>query len=177
MHHAQPSPTACEPLHADATGHDPVIIPGPDPPLERPSPEDPFQDQYCFFYGTLQDPDTLRQVLGWPRSPPILRRARVFGYEIQLWGPYPALVDKPCHSVNGMVSEPLSTIQLDRLAAYETDRYRRQSCSIEILNDDDEVVKTIEGVCFVWNGPLDKLRAGKFDLKEWRKDKLLQMLD
>ncbi|KAJ5404865.1 hypothetical protein N7465_006149 [Penicillium sp. CMV-2018d] len=141
-------------------------------------PRDPFQREYCFFYGTLMDPHTLSQVLKSSKRPPVLRHARVIGFEIKLWGPYPALLSgKPLRSVDGMAYEILSQTQLDRLAAYETDKYQLRPCLIELLNDDDSIEETVEGVTFMWNGQRDELREGTFDLKRWKKEKQLGDLD
>ncbi|KAJ5616167.1 hypothetical protein N7537_001281 [Penicillium hordei] len=66
-------------------------------------PIDPSQREYCFFYGTLMDPHTLCQVLKSSERPPIMRRARVIGFEIKLWGPYTALLDgEPFLTVEGV---------------------------------------------------------------------------
>jgi hypothetical protein len=99
-----------------------------------------------------------------------MRRARVRGYQIKLWGPYPALVDGEVNQpVNGIMCEILSQTHMDRLVAYETDKYRLEYCFIDILNDDDSVKKTINGVSFMWNGEEDELQPGTFDLKEWKR--------
>lgn len=45
-----------------------------------------------------------------------------------------------------MVYEILSQTELDRLAAYETDKYQLRPCFLEFLNDDDSVEMTMEGV-------------------------------
>ncbi|KAJ5473546.1 hypothetical protein N7475_003112 [Penicillium sp. IBT 31633x] len=110
------------------------------------------------------------------KATPALRRARVVGFEIKL--SYPALVDgEPLHSVDGMVYEISSQTQVNRLAAYETDRYRLRSCLIGLLNDDNGIQRTIEGVSFMWNGEQDELREGTFNLKRWKKEKQLGDLD
>lgn len=51
-------------------------------------------EMYYFFYGTLQHPDRLREVLGLPADAPLpeSRPARVRRYRTSLWGQYPALV-------------------------------------------------------------------------------------
>ncbi|KAJ5146109.1 uncharacterized protein N7515_000673 [Penicillium bovifimosum] len=154
----------------------------PSPPWdssdENPWPEDSIRDEYCFLYGTLMDPDTLSKVLGSSIPPLMMRPARVIGYQVKLWGPYPALLDdKPLHPVVGMVCGVLSPTQLDRLAAYETDKYHLQGCLIDVLNDDGSTEKTIEGVSFMWNGRQDELREGTFDLKQWRKERQLSELE
>ncbi|KAJ5787245.1 hypothetical protein N7457_002235 [Penicillium paradoxum] len=130
----------------------------PDSSAEDGWHREPFQRGYCFFYGTLMNPHTLSQVLKLSTPPPVMRRARVIGFEIRLWGPYPALVDgKPLHQVDGMACELLSPTQLDRLAAYETDKYSLMTCLIDLLNDDGSTARTIEGVAFMWNGQQDEL--------------------
>lgn len=78
----------------------------PDNSPEDGWPRDPFRREYCFFYGTLMDPHTLSQVLKSSERPSVMRRARVIGYEIKRWGPYPALLDgEPLRSVDGMAYE------------------------------------------------------------------------
>ncbi|KAJ6190654.1 hypothetical protein N7519_000675 [Penicillium mononematosum] len=49
------------------------------------------------------------------KATPVMRRARVTGFEIKLWGPYPALLGKPLHSVECVACEIVSQTQLDRL--------------------------------------------------------------
>ncbi|PKY05123.1 hypothetical protein P168DRAFT_235402, partial [Aspergillus campestris IBT 28561] len=137
-----------------------------------------FQRGYCFLYGTLMDPQTLCRVLKLSRPEPVMRRAKVVGYETKLWGPYPALVDgEPLCSVDGMACEIFSRTQLDRLAEYETDKYRLRACLIQLLDDDDETVKTVEGVTSMWDGRHEELREGTFDLREWKKENQLRDLD
>ena len=134
--------------------------------------------EYCFFYGTLMDPHTLCQVLKSSERPHVMRRARVIGFEIKLWGPYPALLNgESLRSVDGTAYEILSQTELDRLEAYETDKYQLIPCFSDLLNDDDSVEKTIEGVAFMRDGKQDELREGTFDLKQWKKEKQLGDLD
>ncbi|KAJ6093035.1 hypothetical protein N7486_008324 [Penicillium sp. IBT 16267x] len=167
-------------LNHSASGHDSTqsMSTPPTSSQEGSTPADPFERQYCFFYGTLMDPETLSQVLRTSDSLPIMSRARVIGYDVKLWGPYPALIDgKPLRPVDGMVFEILSKTQLDRLMSYETDNYQLQSCLIDILNHDNSVISTVDGVTFIWNGQQDELQEGKFDLKQWKKEKRLRDLD
>ncbi|KAJ5230719.1 hypothetical protein N7489_011427 [Penicillium chrysogenum] len=180
MRNTRPSPTARKFIR-DNTSADPPrpsLLPSSDNSAEDSWPQDPIRDKYCFFYGTLMDPDVLSRVLGSSKPLPIMRPARIIGYEIKLWGPYPALVDnKPLHPVDGIVCGLLSPTQLDRLAAYETDKYHLRACLINVLNNDGNTEKTIEGASFMWNGRQDELREGTFDLKQWRKDRQLRKLD
>ncbi|OQE87196.1 hypothetical protein PENNAL_c0020G01362 [Penicillium nalgiovense] len=104
------------------------------------------------------DPHMLSQALKLLEQPPVMGRARVTGFEIKLWGPYPAPLEKPLHSVEGVACEILSQMQLDRLAAYETDKYRLRPCLIDLLDSDDNIQKDIEGVTFMWNGQQNELR-------------------
>ena len=166
-------------MRADASADPPrlSLLPPGDNSAETSWPQDPIRDEYCFFYGTLMDPDTLSKVLGSSKPLPMMRPARIIGYEIKLWGPYPALLDKPLNPVDGIVCGLLSPTQLDRLAAYETDKYHLQACLIDVLNHDGSTQKTIEGVSFMWNGRQNELREGTFDLKQWRKEKQLRELD
>lgn len=65
------------------------------------------------------NPKTLSRVLNLPNRDPIMRRARVRGYQIKLWGPYLTLVDgEPNQPVNGMMCKILSQARMDLLAAY-----------------------------------------------------------
>ncbi|CAG8166327.1 unnamed protein product [Penicillium olsonii] len=156
----------------------PTLLPAGDDSAENSWPQDPIRDEYCFFYGTLMDPDTLCKVLGLSRPPLLMRPARIIGYQIKLWGPYPALLDdKPLNPVDGMVCGLLSPARLDRLRSYESNKYQLQGCLINILNDDGSTEKTIEGVSFMWNGRPDELRGGSFDPKQWGKDIQLRETD
>ncbi|KAJ5840531.1 uncharacterized protein N7525_005719 [Penicillium rubens] len=111
MRNTRPSPTARKFIR-DNTSADPPspsLLPSSDNSAEDSWPQDPIRDKYCFFYGTLMDPDILSKVLRSSKPLPIMRPARITGYEIKLWGPYPALVDdKPLHPVDGMVCGLLS---------------------------------------------------------------------
>ncbi|KAJ5514419.1 hypothetical protein N7463_003971 [Penicillium fimorum] len=180
MRNTRPSPMVRKFIRANASADPPrpSLLPSSDNFAQNSWPQDPIRDEYCFFYGILMDLDTLSKDLGSSKPPPIMRPARIIGYEIKLWGPYPALLyGKPLHLVDGMVCGHLSPTQLDRLAAYETDKYPLQACLINVLNDDGSTEKTIEGVSFMWNGRQDELRRGTFDLKQWRKHRQLRGLD
>lgn len=54
--------------------------------------------------------------------------------------------------------------EVERLAAYETEMYRREGCWIWF---GDGYGEAMEGVTFVWDGERSLLREGRFDLKEW----------
>ncbi|KAJ5175666.1 uncharacterized protein N7482_001543 [Penicillium canariense] len=167
-------------LNHSASGHESTesLRASPNSSEEGSAPADFFERQYCFVYGTLMDPETLSQVLRTSHSLPIMSRARVIGYEIKPWGPYPALVDGESRQpVDGMAFEILSKTQLDRLVSYETEIYQLQPCLIDILEHDSSVERTVDGVTFMWNGQRAELQEGKFDLKDWKKEKRLRELD
>lgn len=57
-------------------------------------------------------------------------------------------------------------------------RRRNTSLSlIDILNQQNKVERTVDGVTFMWNGQQNELQEGKFDLKQWKKEKRLRELD
>ncbi|KAJ5965793.1 hypothetical protein N7481_012507 [Penicillium waksmanii] len=139
---------------------------------------DYFEREHVFLYGTLMDPETLYRVLELSNRPPVLRHARVVRYETKLWGPNSALVNgKPLVPVYGMMCGIRSRIHFDRLIAYETDQYQLRPCQIELFNDNDHVKKNVDGVTFIWNGEQDELREGKFDLKQWKREKILRDIE
>ncbi|KAK4939766.1 hypothetical protein LTR10_020050 [Elasticomyces elasticus] len=113
----------------------------------------PRQDQYpvwYFFYGTLADPQILRQHLGLDHEPSFLP-AQVCGGQIRTWaGKYKALVDASVESkVCGSAFLVETREQEDALRFYETDKYDVVRCRIiyeyGILN----------GLTFRFNGITD----------------------
>lgn len=58
---------------------------------------EPFTPGYMFFYRTLMDSEVLRTVTGVSELPAI-EEAYITGYEMRMWGIYPALV--PCTEGN-----------------------------------------------------------------------------
>lgn len=135
-------------------------------PSHSYTPE-PFEKQYFFFYGTLMDPPTLASILQLPERP-IMRPAKVVGYHIKLWGPYPALlVGPPLHPVEGLANEVQSQEQLDRLSAYETSKYRIKACMIKFPSENGGEGERVRGMAFVWNGESEELRKGNFSLEKW----------
>ncbi|KAJ5772551.1 hypothetical protein N7520_003080 [Penicillium odoratum] len=138
-----PSPMMRKFLNHSASGHDSTQS------MSTP-PTSSFERQYCFFYGALMEPETLSQVSRKSDSLPVMSRARVIGSDVKLWGPYPALIDgEPLRPVEGMAFKILSKTQPDRLVSYETDNYQLQPCLIDILNHNDSVRSTVDGVTFI----------------------------
>ncbi|EGP86784.1 uncharacterized protein MYCGRDRAFT_28606, partial [Zymoseptoria tritici IPO323] len=119
-----------------------------------------------FFYGTLQDPGILSEVLRLDDKP-ALKPARVVGYAVKLWGQYPALVDgSPEEMVEGAVFEVANEAAAARLAQYETKAYRASPCQIRMVNGCEEE-EVVEGYAFVYDGNVKDLSDGKFDLRVW----------
>lgn len=142
-----------------------------DDPPSFPWPYDITDKGWYFFYGTLMDPSTLAKVLQ-VAEPPRLRPARVIGYGIRLWGPYPALVNgPPGHAVEGVACEILSQKHLDRLIAYETEKYYIHGCMIRLLNVGVGREERVDGNVFMWDGELDELQEGDFSLKDYLREK------
>ena len=116
-----------------------------------------FEPFHFFFYGTLQDPVLLSLVCGLPSSqPPVLRRARIRGWRVKLWGVLPMLVPYSPRStelrggdsekgkeggeegvVEGYVWKCELPQHVDRLRLYEPTSYRMTSCAIESDADED----------------------------------------
>lgn len=125
-----------------------------------------FRKEYYFFYGTLMDPATLMKVLDFSEEPTLLP-AKVIGYYIKLWGKYPALLDgKPGNWVYGMAYEVQSQEHLDRLIAYETEKYEIESCGIYPIDYDDNVRDVLTGQTFLWNGKPEELSEEEFSLEK-----------
>jgi gamma-glutamylcyclotransferase (GGCT)/AIG2-like uncharacterized protein YtfP len=133
----------------------------------KSKPSRGFQKQHYFVYGSLMDPKTLAKVLGRAENPDLIP-AKVIGYKTMMWGRYPALLDKPYSTVYGMTFEVQTPEEVKRLEAYETDRYRNDSCIIYLKSDEDEM----RGRTFVWRGEQDELKEGEFDLKDWQMKRL-----
>ncbi|KAJ9302894.1 hypothetical protein DTO271G3_268 [Paecilomyces variotii] len=135
------SPSTAEPQHSDSDG---------------------FTEQYYFFYGTLMDTSTLRDVLQLS-SLPELRPAKIVGYNCKLWGRYPALLESG-DEVHGMAYWVQSMTELERLIGYEGDLYARKRCLIRFNDDKSQVL----GSTFVWCGDEALLKEGEFDLKDYQ---------
>ncbi|KAM5438645.1 hypothetical protein MferCBS31731_004936 [Microsporum ferrugineum] len=88
-----------------------------------------------------------------------LRPAQIAGYHTRFWGSYPALLDGPQldSHVDGMAYEALSQQEVDRLSAYETDRYILRNCMIKFLDIEDAENRMVIGETFLWNGSPQEL--------------------
>lgn len=116
-----------------------------------------------FFYGTLQDPSMLKEILDLP-STPVLRPAHMVGYALKLWGQYPALVDGTT-VVCGSAFDVPDEAAAQRLADYETNAYRPEPCNIRFSQDGKESLS--EGFVFKFHGKPADLSEGDFNLDVW----------
>lgn len=124
--------------------------------------------EHYFFYGSLMDPKLLRRVLQLDERPE-LTPARVVGYKIKMWGPYPALLGSDeADIVHGMLYDVEDSTGRDRLQLYETNCYRIEMCKFHTEDN-----KSLGGVAFVWDGDGQELKDGTFDLKDWQQQHVL----
>nr|POF15357.1 hypothetical protein CFP56_42246 [Quercus suber] len=132
-----------------------------------------------FFYGSLQDPDILREILQ-QHDRPLLRPAWIMGYRLRLWGQYPALIDASQEVVKGLVFEVPDEASAAKLAAYETDNYWPAPCRINFSEDNGEEQdqsvsgeeeggedRSVSGFVFKYCGNSNDLSDGEFDLDRW----------
>jgi gamma-glutamylcyclotransferase (GGCT)/AIG2-like uncharacterized protein YtfP len=130
-------------------------------PLHQgPAPIGPY-----FFYGSLQDPDLLIDLLG-PKDTSHLRPAYIKGYRCKLWGHYPALLPGDFgDTVVGAVYRVSTVEEAEKLANYEGPSYTTAACSIQCT--DGGLPEQAEGYVFVFVGNMRDLSEGSFDLKVW----------
>lgn len=90
--------------------------------------------------------------------------ARLVGWNIKMWGEYPALVAGSTKDIiRGAAYEVQTITDRDKLIQYEISAYRLQECRVEFYNGSSVMGKT-----FIWNGDQRLLREGSFDLKDWK---------
>ncbi|KAJ1714901.1 poly(A) polymerase pla1 [Aspergillus flavus] len=119
-----------------------------------------------FFYGTLTDPNMVAEILNLDHEPKF-RPAIIQGYECKMWGQYPALVDGSDTIVEGAVYHVQTAEDGMKLAAYETNNYRAESCIIKYM-DGKEPAEEV-GYTFKFVGNLRDLHEGRFELRAWLK--------
>ncbi|KAF2647115.1 hypothetical protein K491DRAFT_672449 [Lophiostoma macrostomum CBS 122681] len=129
-------------------------------------PGEPFQPLHMFFYGSLMDPEVLQAILDLPELP-TTRSATMSGFNIKMWGIYPALIPSHSGSVTGTVWMVTSETHFDRLAAYETTAYRCDEC--EAVLEGGEVLKNCRAFCWAGEPDSKELEDGSFDLERYQK--------
>lgn len=132
-----------------------------------PKPQGPAPAGLYFFYGTLQHPALLKNILNLAEEP-VLRPAILDGYKCKLWSSYPALLPgRPQDTVQGSLYEVTSVEHAERLAAFETNSYAPRAC--ELRFGERGASEYDEGICFMFVGNTGDLVDGQFDLGEWLK--------
>lgn len=122
-----------------------------------------------FFYGPLMDPTQLQRVLSLKDRPRSLKPAEIVRYHIQMWWPYPVLIDgPPGNVVKGMAYEVKGRENNDSLAHYETNNYKDRGRIIRLRRE-----SKISGTTFEWVGDTEQLKDGRFDLRNWQMTHLL----
>lgn len=119
-----------------------------------------FRPQYFFFYGSLMDARQLRKILQLQETP-ALQSASIVGWDIMLWGQYPALIFKANTITHGMAYEVQKEEHVEYLMRYETDAYRVKGCKIKLADG-----RELAGKTFIWNAGKELLKEGNFDLKD-----------
>ncbi|KAH6839567.1 hypothetical protein B0I37DRAFT_237109 [Chaetomium sp. MPI-CAGE-AT-0009] len=135
-------------------------------------PEPPpytYEPIYYFFYGTLTNPNILKEVLGL-ETDPVLRTAKIIGYDVTNWGQYKALIDgEPGAVVTGCAYMVQSVDEELRLAHYETNAYKLAPCEISFTDDADkeEDGEPVIGHTFKYAGSEQSSTQGGFDPTLW----------
>ncbi|KAL2753289.1 hypothetical protein ACRALDRAFT_1083049 [Sodiomyces alcalophilus JCM 7366] len=144
------------------------------------SPDDgqpPSAEHTYFFYGSLMDPTTFQGVTLAP-NPPEYRDAWIEGYQVRMWGPYPALCPvssaagaspadaKPSRVVGKVWVDPSrDPYILHRLQRYETANYEPRIVTAHFF---DGKSPPAQMRAFVWAGAESLLSDGEFDLKVYQ---------
>ena len=136
-----------------------------EPPLDRDNFLG-FRPQFFFFYGSLMDAGQLRRVLQLQETP-VLQSASIVGWDIMLWGQYPALVFKINNTTHGMAYEVQKKEHIEYLTRYETEAYRVKGCMIKLADG-----RELSGKTFIWNAGKELLKEGNFSLRDWQMDQL-----
>lgn len=140
------------------------------------TPEAPpyvYEPIYYFFYGTLMNTRALKKVLGLSkRSRPVLRSAKIIGYNLTNWGQYKALTDgEPEAVVTGDAYMVQSIDHELKLACYETNAYDLAPCEITFTDDLDEEEdrRPVIGRTFKYAGDEQASESREFDLILWER--------
>jgi gamma-glutamylcyclotransferase (GGCT)/AIG2-like uncharacterized protein YtfP len=110
-----------------------------------------FRPQY-FFYGSLMDARQLRKVLQLQETP-VLQAASIVGWDIMMWGHYPALIFKANNITNGVAYEVQKMKHVEYLMNYETEAYKVKGCMIKLADG-----RELAGKTFIWNAEKELLK-------------------
>ncbi|KAI1150027.1 hypothetical protein F4825DRAFT_463669 [Nemania diffusa] len=127
--------------------------------------DEPIKPAWYFFYGTLANPEILKHILDLQEEP-LLRPAKIIGYQLSSWGQYRALIDgEPGVEVSGFAYQVQTTEHEFKLARYETNAYKLHPCRIRFT--DDREPRELSGNTFMYAGDAAALQAGRFDRVLW----------
>jgi hypothetical protein len=125
-----------------------------------------FRPQYFIFYGSVMYAWQLRKVLQLQETP-VLQSASIVGWDIMMWGQYPALILKVNNITHGMAYEVQKEEHVEYLKHYETEAYSVKGCVIKLADG-----RELAGKTFIWNAEKELLKEGNFNLKDWKMDQL-----
>jgi hypothetical protein len=112
------------------------------------------------------DPDVV-QAIPTLSEPPIMPPATISGFQIKMWGIYPALVPRESGNVVGRVWRVASENHFDRLAAYETTAYDWIECDVVLA--DGQALRECRTFCWAGKPDSRELEDGSFDLDRYQK--------
>ncbi len=118
-----------------------------------------------FFYGTLQDPEIAREILGRPLSGCSPQPCVLEGYKrvYVADATYPAIAEDAESKVEGLLVARISPLEASRLSRYEGRDYKTEELDV-VLNDGKRVSASV----FI---PLPALRLSNrvWELNIWRR--------
>lgn len=126
----------------------------------------PFKPCHMFFYGSLMDSEVIQSILNLAEFP-TTGLATITGFQIKMWGIYPALVPSTSGVVSGTVWKIDKEEHFKRLAAYETSTYDWVGC--EATLDDGKVLSECRAFCWAGSPDSNELEEGQFDLQRYQK--------
>lgn len=110
----------------------------------------------------------MRSVLELPDLP-VVEVARIRGFEIRMWGIYPALIpsNDSTKEILGTFWKVLNDLQVKRLCLYETDAYK--TVPVPLITGAGDVIE--DARTFIWAGEAGSsdLEDGAFDLERYQK--------
>lgn len=111
--------------------------------------------------------EVVQAILVLPEAPKTMRHATIAGFQVKMWGIYPALVPGESGRVVGRLWEVTLEDHFDRLAAYETAAFGCADC--DAVLEDDQVVTGCRTFCWAGEPDSKKLEDGSFDLDRYQK--------
>jgi gamma-glutamylcyclotransferase (GGCT)/AIG2-like uncharacterized protein YtfP len=106
----------------------------------------PFQPCHMFFYGSLMDSEVIQAILNLPVLPST-EAATVSGFQVKMWGIYPALVPSTTPElVKGRVWKVDIEEHFQRLAEYETSAYDWVECDATL--EDGTMISECRTFCW-----------------------------